>query len=275
MSEPPTDTARDVVERYERDIALPADVQERIAARLAASIATDVAPAPVAPAEGWRSPRVVWMGVAVAAAALLLLWTGLRVTTGLRDEDPDGMSAPHQRAPEDRVRQAVPRRPETHATASAPRPSPASTAAAPAVEATPVAAPQPHEQPAPPEASVGLAKQTAPTKRSRQTDEQPVQPEQPTPGASSLQPELASLEAVRQSLRSDPPATTLGKATAHRKAFPHGLLAREARALEIIARCRAGQHERGHAAARAFAEAFPASTLVPRIEEACDLEATE
>ena len=286
MSEELTPQARALLAASDPSLDLPPDVHDRVRKRLAATLAGDGAVAPpaklrpkrtsppgesdddvvVTPARGRR-----WaIGAVLAAAALLLLWQGPRVLESIEARE-DASAASHVRDGTDARGGSATRRggdarevgePSAHGKPDARkrRPGPPATPAdddiaspPPEAEEPAADAPRQPERPRPRKSAGGAAESTPPVP--------------------SLTAELRSLEAVQSTLRSGSASAALKAIRAHRKTFAKGSLHQEAEALEIIARCKAGQHERGRRDARAFLDAHPGSALASRVAAACPEEA--
>lgn len=112
-----------------------------------------------------------------------------------------------------------------------------------------------------------------------------VEPEPPRPApmrrAASVKPapvhedplhaELRVIEAARAALERGDHELALARAGEHRRRFPQGALALEARSLRALALCGAGRWMQGRGEARALLSDDATSPYRDRLREACDL----
>lgn len=84
-----------------------------------------------------------------------------------------------------------------------------------------------------------------------------------------LQDEAALLAEVQGALRSGQAGTALGKLESYDRRFPSGMLRAEADAARVFALCAAGKVERARSAAERFAQRYPSSPALARVQAAC------
>jgi type IV secretory pathway VirB10-like protein len=86
-----------------------------------------------------------------------------------------------------------------------------------------------------------------------------------------LHAELRVIEAARAALERGDHDTALARAGEHRRRFPTGALALEARSLRALALCGAGRWMQGRGEARMLLSDDPTSPYRDRLREACEL----
>jgi len=84
-----------------------------------------------------------------------------------------------------------------------------------------------------------------------------------------LQDEAALLAEVQGALRSGQAATALSKLESYDRRFPGGMLRAEADAAKVFALCAAGKVDRARSAADRFAQRYPSSPALARVQAAC------
>lgn len=117
----------------------------------------------------------------------------------------------------------------------------------------PVPPPEP-----PPSPAVEAAEAPAPPARA-------VKP----PSSLRLQDEAALLAEVQGALRAGQAGVALAKLESYDRRFPGGMLRAEADAARVFALCGAGKVDRAHAAAARFAQRYPSSPALARVQAAC------
>jgi hypothetical protein len=132
-------------------------------------------------------------------------------------------------------------------------PSPTIPAPAPRPQ---VIAPAPAASPEVPAASVAPAEAAIPAKR----------PARPAAASESYAAELELLQRAQAAYAGRNFTNALTVVAEHRRRFPNGRLAEEREALRVRALTGAGRPKEARAAASAFAERFPRSVLLPRLQ---------
>jgi outer membrane protein assembly factor BamD (BamD/ComL family) len=84
-----------------------------------------------------------------------------------------------------------------------------------------------------------------------------------------LQDEAALLAEVQGALRSGQANVALGKLESYDRRFPGGMLRAEADAARVFAWCAAGKVDRARSAADRFAQRYPSSPALARVQAAC------
>jgi hypothetical protein len=84
-----------------------------------------------------------------------------------------------------------------------------------------------------------------------------------------LQDEAALLAEVQGALRSGQANAALGKLESYDRRFPGGMLRAEADAARVFALCAAGKVDRARSAADRFAQRYPSSPALARVQAAC------
>lgn len=92
-----------------------------------------------------------------------------------------------------------------------------------------------------------------------------------SPAASNVEAEAKLLSEAQRAISRGDSSRALGLLLQHQKTFPNGTLRLERQAALAIARCQAGQLERGRKDAERFREAHPTSPMLRRLESACSL----
>ncbi len=92
-----------------------------------------------------------------------------------------------------------------------------------------------------------------------------------SPTTSDVEAEAKLLSEAQRAIARGDSSRALGLLLKHQKTFPNGTLRLERQAALAIARCQAGQLERGRKDAERFRDAHPNSPMVRRLESACSL----
>jgi hypothetical protein len=119
-----------------------------------------------------------------------------------------------------------------------------------------VITPAPAASPEAPTPSVAPAEAASPTKR----------PARPAAASESYAAELELLQRAQAAYAGRNFTNALTVVAEHRRRFPNGRLAEEREALRVRALTGAGRPKEARAAASAFAERFPRSVLLPRLQ---------
>ncbi len=265
--------ARALLDEYRDAQTIPADVE----ARIWTVVGADDAPDPVfdpleIEGEGEAddelsaaSQRRVWpwVGLGLAAAAALLVAWGL-----------GGMIAERRQAvatPDTAVMRAQTESSPRRALAQQPSAAKATVPAAAEVESVeppiePAEPPPPHAQQQP-----RASKPPRPSARAGRTEtEAETEPSQaPVTPPDTLAAERALVARAWRALAHGNTAEALQRVEEHARQFGDGLLVPEARAVEVIARCRQGDDARARAQAQTFHAEHPHSPLAARVDEAC------
>ena len=202
------------------------------------------------------TPRPAWQvyGVtaALAAAALLVIWLGARVSGDGRHERNDGTApaqAPHEATPPRDDGHASLRDNTTRASQTVDEPEPE----APTVEARIPELPPPREiepRPTPP-----TPKPDAPP---------PIAPDTDTPDD-----ELTLIVQAEAALRVDQPERALRLLQLHQRRHPDANTKEERLALRVLALCALGRLEEGRGLRHTFLQQYERSAYRTRIESAC------
>lgn len=135
-----------------------------------------------------------------------------------------------------------------------------------AVERAPIASPPPFPTPAPAPVVAVDPEPERPTPVLRPSARKPAAARE-----DPLQAELRVIEAARAALDRGDHDAALVRAGEHRRRFPDGALALEARSLRALALCGAGRWMQGRGEARALLNDDPSSPYRDRLRDACDL----
>lgn len=300
VSDAPLELPPDVRERVRERLAASLSTSAGGTRGAAARPKRSAAPreAAIVEAEPATSRARPWaIGAVLAAAALLLLWQGAATFRALTGDEADPAAASHVR--DDAGRHggvATPARggqaaEQGHVPAGSDRPARERVGAAAQSAATeppgteigaesePTKAEEPSSKAGPDEPAAAAA--TAPRRpaskpnpagRDRNPERDDARATE-VPAVRSLSDELRSLESIQASLRAGRATAALRAISEHQRHFPNGSMGQELEALEIIARCKAGQHARGRRDAAAFLDAHPGSALAGRVTAACPEEA--
>ena len=84
-----------------------------------------------------------------------------------------------------------------------------------------------------------------------------------------LEDEAALLAEVQGALRAGQASVALAKLEGYDRRFPGGMLRPEAEAARVFALCAAGKVERARTAATRFAQRYPSSPALARVQAAC------
>lgn len=268
------DDALDVLAAFRAEQEIPADVHDRVWARVRA----DVAP----PSGRWSSRGLVLGGLA-AAAAIAVLWAGGRA---LRPADTRTRASqagyeraaatsqeaaevrPHGAASEHDSASATNEGAANEGTAAEPEPPPEPAGAATARDdaASAPTAPEPTGD-SPPSRRKPDRRSTADS-RTPHASTDPPDPQPPTQG-STLAEENRLLAQARAALLDHRPERALQRLDEHARRFPSGMLSEERQALRAVALCEAGRELEGKAQARTFLLAHPQAALAQRVRSAC------
>lgn len=240
--------------------ALDPVVKARLRARIDASIAGEGHAPPTRAAIDAKGIAIrIALPVAIAAAVLLALWSvspsdphdATRQTSARSDQ------AAYGAAPEPAAT-AVPGLDDRTAT----------DRAEPADEAAPSHDPQ-HALPQPPgvDAPVPGPAPREPAPRRKDAGERSDPP--PASADTTLAQELRVLARARAALREGDPTRALAALKSHAEAFTEGQLGEDREALRVEALCAAGRVDDARAAARAFAQGWPRSPHVARVQKIC------
>ncbi|MEA2697023.1 MAG: hypothetical protein QOI66_1294 [Myxococcales bacterium] len=133
----------------------------------------------------------------------------------------------------------------------------------------PATAPAPEERPAPVARGAGAAV-------ARVEERRPPGKAKPAPAtasrlspAESLAHEVRALRAVERALRGNQPSLALALLQQLEQAVPDGRLQEERKATSAMARCLAGVVPFGVDLAQDFADAYPRSVYLPRVQQSC------
>lgn len=222
---------RDLVATYRRE-RMPEDRRAAAWARLQAEIGGE---APEVSPRRQHGRRDLWWGVALAAAAALVLIFGARGRTSSRESS-------------DRANQAA------HEARSADSQAPVRAGQDPEAgsEQTGPAAAEPSE--------TAVAEPRRPRPRT-----QDVPKDMP-----DLDAELALLRAAREALGRGAPAEALASLEQHARRFPSGHLLEERMLLRAQAQCALGRREEARASAAALMEKFPGSPHAGTVARLCE-----
>jgi len=254
--------ARSVLAQYRDAEDIPSEVE----ARIWAVVGADDAPAPAFdpspedgapdPADRTRTRTVRWIGLGLAAAAVLAVAWSVGGTIAERRQSSMSHEAPMQvdvDAPQGHVSA------KARATAVAEVRTPAPQAAI--------------EEPVEPEAVELEAVEPRVVPRPKRTNEEPI-PEavdaEPVPSSptSTLAAERELIARAWRALAHGDTAGAVAATSEHSRRFDAGLLAPEREAVETIARCR-NDEPGASARAQAFHRSHPRSPLAGRVDEAC------
>lgn len=227
---------RDLVATYRRE-RMPEDRRAAAWARLQAEIGGE---APEVSPRRLHGRRDLWWGVALAAAAALVLIFGARGRTSSRE-------------PGDRANQAAHEAKSGGAQARV-RAGAGDATGAPSDQAAPAA-----------EASGGASTEAAAQPRRPRPQTQDAPKDMP-----DLDAELALLRAAREALGRGAPAEALASLEQHARRFPSGHLVEERMLLRAQAQCALGRREEARASAAALMEKFPGSPHAGTVAGLCE-----
>lgn len=219
-----------------------------------------------------RPQRGIWLGVALAAAAavLLLVWGPWRGSSAKTDDDGPGQLAPYEHegkqvrttaaAAED---EAPPPRSKVRGT-----PAPAGDVAAETWD-EPQTVPEPEAPPAETADTAGPERPAPP--RARTSRDRPrTEPTPPQPaGPSALSRETKLLGEIKAALDSGSAAKALELAKVHARDFPKGAFANERQVARARALCALGRKDSARKLADRFVAAHPKSHLVDQMAAIC------
>ncbi|MCH9683061.1 MAG: hypothetical protein K0V04_16620 [Deltaproteobacteria bacterium] len=261
-------STRALLAEFREAEGIPRDVEARIWAVVGAEDAPaprlDDSPPPASPSSDRRTLGWVALGAAIAAA-VLMAWR-LGVTT----LQPDAAQSPPNAASMRGAHDTADGR--AHRTTVAPGRAAAGEVLAVEPEAPPPRAPAVTPSPSQPEPPSAASREPShrPPTPSRGVTKPPAS-EEPTNApsvTSTLAAERSMVARAWKALARGQTQVALDGAAEHARRFPAGLLAPERQAIDVIARCRRGDHD-GASRARAFHRAHPRSPLAARIDDAC------
>lgn len=246
--------ARSMLDAFAAEERLPSAVHERVWARVADDVEAE--------------RRAPWLrrGVAVgllAAAAVALLWVGVRAMPS--SSEPEPSQAGYERAGASTPELAHERQPPHDTRRAAGVSEPASDSSDPAPPE-----PEPVDDPSSPRTSAASETPSTPVQpkpAARRVADEPA-PEAPTPG-DDLAEENRLLGQARRALIDERPERALARLGEHERRFPHGVLTEERQALRAVALCEAERSVEGKAAARLFLREHPQAALAHRVRSAC------
>jgi hypothetical protein len=260
VSEPRlSEDARALLRRFDRQHALPAGVEIRVARRLHATLG-DAEDLVIGGAARARARGVAIAAALLAVAAGMLVWWSWP-TQGTRLADGSGtpLSATDRAAGEDEAHgEAVPGPEALPARAPAPSVVP-DESAAPQVE---VAVPERRE-------SAASLKVRRGSDEAAEREGPTIAPAATTSTPSSLAQEMTLLSRAQTALRSGRPNDALQHLVEHARRHPDSSLAQERAALRVLALCDAGRTVEAARERTAFLDRHADSPLRARVREAC------
>ncbi len=276
---PLNERAASALAAYGAHTGLSPEVKTALRARISASVAAQT-PARIdaAPAIDVRR-SAVRVGVALAAAAALLLAIrfvardGDDAVRGDAEGAPQAAYGAHDDDAGGEVRTRSPRADAPGRDQGPKAMAPAHDADAP--EPAPLEALDPDTTSGARETPRDLAPTPAPTtskprRKPATEDEAPTNEPRPAAVDTTLAAELELMRSARAALRRDDPEAALRHLSRHASTFPGGQLLEDREALRVQALCDAGRVDDARKAAQAFANAHPASLHVGRVKTICE-----
>lgn len=162
----------------------------------------------------------------------------------------------------------------------APTPTPAIAASEPAPAPAPEPAPPPEPPPEEPPAIEPLPEPTPEPEPKMDVEPIPVAPKprpasHPAPASAepkTLADELALMQSITASLKSNDAGKTLRLVREHERDFPQGQFIEERRAAKARGLCRKGKSSAGRKEAARFEKRWPKSIHLSAVREDCDLD---
>ncbi len=257
----------------ESDTALDPEVADYLAAFRAEEM-----PTPKSVEANWRAiaaqtrpARGIWVGVGLAAAAaiVLVVWGPWRGRSAEAAGDDAGQLAPYER--EGKTERTTAQAPE--AEPPSPASSPETNAAADDATVEPVPSPDDTDaeadtsaagEPTPDPAHRSPARARTPRDRTN-LEPPPLEPAPP----STLSQETKLLREIKAALDRHEPAEALALAEDHARRFPAGAFANERQVAQARALCALGRKDSARKVADRFVAAHPTSHLVDQMAAIC------